>query len=91
MERAVAAMASDSLVNDHMGDIYWMVGRKREAEIQWHRALSLKPATEADTQRIHAKLDRGLDAVLAEEKANGGKLPPPPPPPEPASQDEASD
>ena len=90
MERAVAAMASDSLVNDHMGDIYWMVGRKREAEIQWHRAQSLKPQTEAEAHRIRAKLDRGLDAVLAEEKANGGKLPPPPPAPEPA-QDEAAD
>ncbi|MEF9603997.1 tetratricopeptide repeat protein [Paracoccus sp. PXZ] len=75
MERAVAAMPGDSLVNDHMGDIYWMVGRKREAEIQWHRALSLKPETEAETRRIRAKLERGLDAVLAEEKANGGKLP----------------
>ncbi|RCW79915.1 tetratricopeptide repeat protein [Paracoccus lutimaris] len=90
MERAVAAMASDSLVNDHMGDIYWMAGRKREAEIQWHRAQSLKPQTEAEAHRIRAKLDRGLDAVLAEEKANGGKLPPPPPAPEPA-QDEAAD
>ena len=78
MERAVAAMAGDSLVNDHMGDIYWMVGRRREAEIQWRRALSLGPATEADARRIRAKLDRGLDAVLAEEKAHGGKLPPPP-------------
>ncbi len=75
MERAVAAMAGDALVNDHMGDIYWMSGRRREAEIQWQRALSLKPETEADANRIRAKLDRGLDAVLAEEKANGGKLP----------------
>lgn len=71
MERAVSAMAGDPLVNDHMGDIYWMVGRQREAEIQWHRALSLKPETEAETLRIRAKLDRGLDAVLAEEKASG--------------------
>lgn len=78
MERAVAAMAGDALVNDHMGDIYWMSGRRREAEIQWHRALSLKPETETDANRIRAKLDRGLDAVLAEEKANGGKLPGPP-------------
>ncbi|SFA59104.1 Tetratricopeptide repeat-containing protein [Paracoccus halophilus] len=77
MERAVATMASDALVNDHMGDIYWMVGRRREAEIQWQRALSLKPETEAETRRIRAKLDRGLDAVLAEEKANGGTLPEP--------------
>ncbi|WJS84834.1 tetratricopeptide repeat protein [Paracoccus sp. TOH] len=91
MERAVAAMASDSLVNDHMGDIYWMVGRQREAEIQWHRALSLKPETEAETRRIRAKLERGLDAVLSEEKANGGKLPelraPEPRNPEPAGAD----
>ncbi|UFM65506.1 tetratricopeptide repeat protein [Paracoccus sp. MA] len=91
MERAVAAMASDSLVNDHMGDIYWMVGRKREAEIQWHRALSLKPETEAEASRIRAKLERGLDAVLEEEKANGGKLPEPRAPetrsPDPARAD----
>ncbi|WP_343038818.1 tetratricopeptide repeat protein [Paracoccus aestuariivivens] len=73
MERAVAAMASDSLVNDHMGDIYWMVGRKREAQIQWQRALSLNPELESDAKRIRAKLDRGLDAVLADE--NSGKKP----------------
>ncbi|MDS9467092.1 tetratricopeptide repeat protein [Paracoccus sp. MBLB3053] len=75
MEKAVAAMAGDSLVNDHMGDIFWMVGRHREAEIQWQRALSLKPETEADAQRIRTKLDRGLDAVLDEEMAKGGKPP----------------
>ncbi|UXU75469.1 MULTISPECIES: tetratricopeptide repeat protein [unclassified Paracoccus (in: a-proteobacteria)] len=76
MERAVAAMAGDSLVNDHMGDIYWMVGRKREAQIQWQRALSLKPEKEEDARRIRAKLESGLDAVLEQEKANGGRLPP---------------
>lgn len=77
MEKAVSAMSDDSLVNDHMGDIYWMVGRKREAEIQWKRALSLwKPAdTDTDLNRVRAKLERGLDEVLAAEKANGGKLP----------------
>lgn len=78
-ERAVAAMANDPLVNDHLGDIYWKVGRKREAEIQWMRALSFQPETDEDIYRIRAKLDRGLDAVLAEEAANGGKLPAPPP------------
>jgi len=83
MERAVAAMASDALVNDHMGDIYWMAGRHREAEIQWRRALSLKPETEDEARRIRAKLERGLDAVLEEEKANGGKLPEVHAPPEP--------
>ena len=77
MERAVAVMSDDSLVNDHMGDIYWMVGRKREAEIQWQRALSLyKPEdTDTDVDRIRAKLNVGLDAVLEAERANGGTLP----------------
>ncbi|MFV0386479.1 tetratricopeptide repeat protein [Paracoccus sp. (in: a-proteobacteria)] len=73
MEKAVGSMTSDPVVNDHLGDIYWMVGRKREAEIQWQRALSLKPGEsgDVDPERIRAKLDRGLDAVLAEEKAEG--------------------
>lgn len=69
MEQSIATMASDPLVNDHLGDIYWMVGRKREAQIQWQRALSLEPAEsgEVDADRIRAKLERGLDAVMAEE------------------------
>ncbi|MBU3029627.1 tetratricopeptide repeat protein [Paracoccus sp. XHP0099] len=71
MEAAVGTMASDPLVNDHLGDIYWMVGRHREAEIQWRRALSLEPTDsgDVDPDRIRAKLDQGLDAVLAGEKA----------------------
>ena len=69
MEQSIATMASDPLVNDHLGDIYWMVGRYREAQIQWRRALSLEPAEsgEVDADRIRAKLDRGLEAVMAEE------------------------
>ncbi|AUM75667.1 hypothetical protein CYR75_11070 [Paracoccus jeotgali] len=86
-ERALAQMSNDPLVNDHMGDIYWKVGRKREARMQWQRALSFKPETEDEAYRIRAKLDRGLDAVLEEEAANGGKLPPPPAVPEETSAD----
>lgn len=73
MEEAVASMSADPLVNDHLGDIYWKVGRQREAEIQWQRALSLEPTDtgDVDPDRIRAKLDRGLDRVLAEEAARG--------------------
>ncbi|MBB1492560.1 tetratricopeptide repeat protein [Paracoccus sp. MC1854] len=94
MERSVAVMSDDSLVNDHMGDIYWMAGRKREAEIQWQRALSLyKPEdTDTDVDRIRAKLEVGLDAVLEAERANGGTLPEgfglPEPEPAPAAEAE---
>ncbi|WP_237168708.1 tetratricopeptide repeat protein [Paracoccus shandongensis] len=73
MEAAILTMSQDPLVNDHLGDIYWKVGRHREAEIQWRRALSLEPTEtdDVDPDRIRAKLDRGLDAVLAEEAAAG--------------------
>lgn len=74
MEEAVGTMSSDPLVNDHLGDIYWMVGRKREAEIQWRRALSLEPTDsgEVDPDRIRSKLENGLDEVLADETRRGG-------------------
>ncbi len=67
-EKASKLMPVDPIVTDHLGDIYWMVGRKREARYQWHRALSFKP-DDIDKPRILRKLDVGLDAVLAEEKA----------------------
>lgn len=76
MEQAIGTMSSDPLVNDHLGDIYWMVGRHREAEIQWQRALSLEPTDsgDVDPDRIRAKLERGLDAVLAEEGGQPGEM-----------------
>ncbi|WP_370231015.1 tetratricopeptide repeat protein [Cognatishimia sp.] len=70
MERAAALMPVDPIVNDHLGDVYWMVGRKTEARFQWQRALSFiteDSAPEADPERIRAKLETGLDAVLEAE------------------------
>lgn len=72
MERATELMPVDPVVNDHLGDVYWSVGRKTEARFQWTRALSFiddEENSEADPDRIRAKLDRGLDAVLEEEGA----------------------
>lgn len=71
LETAVTLLATDPVINDHLGDAYWMVGRAREARFQWTRALSLDPAPK-DEIRIRAKLDRGLDAVLAEEREAAG-------------------
>ena len=68
IERAVALMPLDPVVNDHVGDIYWAVGRKREAEFQWSRALSFEPE-EDEAERIRRKLEVGLDQVLEEEGA----------------------
>jgi len=40
MERAALLEPVDPVVTDHLGDVYWAVGRKLEARFQWHRALS---------------------------------------------------
>ena len=73
MERAVELLPVDPVVNDHLGDVYWSVGRTREAEFQWSRALSFideeDTEGEADPDRIRRKLEVGLDFVLDEEGA----------------------
>jgi tetratricopeptide (TPR) repeat protein len=66
MEHAVTLEAVDPIVNDHLGDVYWAVGRKTEAHFQWKRALSFDPDPEL-AERIKRKLEVGLDAVLSEE------------------------
>ena len=73
MEKAVERMPIDPIVNDHLGDVYWAVGRLREAEFQWHRALSFitddTDLSDVNPDRIRRKLEVGLDAVLEEEGA----------------------
>lgn len=69
-EKASLLMPVDPVVTDHLGDIYWMVGRKREAQYQWHRALSFHPEAK-DAARIARKLELGLDQVLQDEKSQG--------------------
>ena len=69
LEKAAKLMPVDPIVNDHLGDVYWAVGRKREARFQWNRALSFDPE-DADQARIIKKLEIGLDKVLFEEGSN---------------------
>ena len=73
MEKASLLEPVDPVVTDHLGDVYWVVGRTLEAQFQWRRALSFDPA-EKDAVRIRRKLEIGLDAVLAEEAATGAPL-----------------
>ena len=68
LENAVALLPVDPIINDHLGDAYWAVGRVIEAEFQWNRALSFDPL-ESDATRIRRKLEIGLNAVLTEEGA----------------------
>lgn len=59
LEQAVEMEAGDPEINNHLGDAYWMVGRKDEAGFQWRRVLTLKPddKIKADAE---TKIAKGL-------------------------------
>lgn len=67
LENAAALEAVDPIINDHLGDAFWAVGRQIEAQFQWNRALSFSDETSEESDRIRRKLAIGLDAVLLEE------------------------
>ncbi|MCA3595345.1 MAG: hypothetical protein IOC68_09250, partial [Methylobacterium sp.] len=76
LERAVLLRAGDVTINDHLGDAYWRVGRRREAQFKWQHALDLKPDPE-ERAAIEKKLENGLEDVSAAviapaAKPNGG-------------------
>jgi len=47
------------VINDHLGDAYWKVGRRTEARFQWRRALYFEPE-EDQIGLIESKIERGL-------------------------------
>ena len=59
LEEAVELEAGDPEINNHLGDAYWKVGRRDEAQFQWRRVLTLKP-DEKIKASAEAKLASGL-------------------------------
>jgi Flp pilus assembly protein TadD len=59
LEEAVELEAGDPEINNHLGDAYWRVGRKDEAQFQWRRVLTLKPDDKIKAS-AEAKLASGL-------------------------------
>ncbi len=59
LEQAVEMEAGDPEINNHLGDAYWMVGRKDEAGFQWKRVLTLKP-----DDKIRADAEKKLASGL---------------------------
>ena len=49
----------DPTINDHLGDIYWRVGRQLEARYQWRRAITLG-ADKTVVPAIEHKIEYGL-------------------------------
>ena len=69
LEQAVAKEPANAEINDHLGDAYWMVGRRREAGFQWSRVLTLDP----DAER-RAAVERKLAEGLTPEASVGAGL-----------------
>lgn len=59
LEEAVGKQPGNAEIVDHLGDAYWQVGRRREAEWQWNRVLTLEPDAPRRAE-VEQKLVRGL-------------------------------
>jgi cytochrome c-type biogenesis protein CcmH/NrfG len=62
LEAAVILDAADPDVNNHLGDAYWRVGRRTEAQFQWNRVLTLDPPAKLRVE-VEGKLKSGLDGA----------------------------
>ena len=60
LEKAAAEMPYDSTINDHLGDVYWQLGREDEAKFAWQRALDNNPE-QRFIEPLKNKLANGLD------------------------------
>ena len=46
IEKAVELLPGDPTVNDHLCDVYWREGRKKEARYQWEQSLAFNTDAE---------------------------------------------
>ena len=63
IKRAVELMPDDPIVNDHYGDILWMLDRKIQAKYYWKSVLSFKDVQESMKKNIKIKLLKGLNNI----------------------------
>ena len=60
LKRAVELMPGDPIVNDHYGDILWMLNRKIQARYFWGNVLNSKETEDEMKKNIKKKLIVGL-------------------------------
>ena len=81
LERAARLDPYHMVINDHLGDAYWQVGRKREAYYMWERAAeNYDPEDEEQVRLIdetRRKLKEGLEPKEAglQQSESGDKAP----------------
>ena len=52
LERAAMLRPYHMVINDHLGDAYWKVGRKLEARYMWQRAVDYYDETDKEQRRM---------------------------------------
>lgn len=61
LEKAVEYYPSSAIISAHLGDAYWLTGRKNEARFQWQHALKLKDeGGELDIDTTRKKIADGI-------------------------------
>lgn len=63
LEQAANATPYNSVINSHLGDVYWQLGRKQEAKYKWQRAFDNFEAENSDEvtkEQLKIKLKDGL-------------------------------
>ncbi len=63
LEQAGLAMPYNSVINSHLGDLYWKLGRRKEAQYQWKKARDYYDSENSDEiklEEIKKKIDKGL-------------------------------
>ena len=61
--QAVQLMPDDPIVNDHYGDILWMLDRKLQANYFWKNVLKLEKTEEKMKKKIQKKMMYGPDKL----------------------------
>ena len=62
LKRAVELMPDDPIVNDHYGDILWMLDRKIQARYFWSNVIKMEDAEEDMIEKINIKMIKGLES-----------------------------
>ena len=62
LEDALSGQPQDATINEHLGDVYWSIGRKYEARYAWQSARLFAEAD--DQKRLADKIDIGLTPDL---------------------------
>ena len=58
MEKAIEIAPGEAISLDHLGDIYFALGRKREAYFMWIQALDLAEPVDNISESVQMKLDK---------------------------------